>query len=78
MSADSFDSEVSFGKPKKRGGRPRLRDTSLAENSLAIEVPTDDAESGFDTLQIKPSSSKGTSKAGQTKSGLSFDNPEVR
>ena len=78
MSAD--DSEVSFGKPKKRAGRPRPRETPLGGASLSFDdpKPSEDGDSGLDTIQLKPTTHKFSSKSTQSKPSLSFDNPEVR
>lgn len=76
--SSSFDSEVTFGKPKKKLKRPTLRDGSSATTSLTFnEDETLDADSEHDMLQLKPSGGSSTFKT-KMEPSLSFEDEEVR
>lgn len=76
--SSSFDSEVTFGKPKKKTKRPALKNGSLAANSLTLnDDSTLDADSEHDTLQLNPSASSSAFKS-RMEPSLSFDDGDVR
>lgn len=70
----STDSEVSFGRPKKRMGKMRVREGAQTEEESGT--------SSFSSSDPPPAASAGLSSQIHTKAhfkpGLTFDSPEVR
>jgi len=73
-----FDSEVTFGKLKKRQARPKTRDGANGSIFAGAE-PTEPSEADLEqeTLHLKPKPTSRDSNL-SSKSGLSFADEEVR